>query len=146
MQNNTAPRLRRNISCARTEYKRIFIQIIDNIASEINDRYSEIFKLKFFQLFNNKLFDKYKLNFPKDEFMSLEEHYGSYFDKQALKNQLSCLYSSPEWKEYNVFQMVDFIHENSLQDAFSELLKLAYLVLTIPATSTSAERAFSALK
>lgn len=56
------------------------------------------------------------------------------------------MYSSPDLKDRNVFELIDFIHENNLEDAFPELLKLAYLVVTIPATSSSAERAFSSLK
>lgn len=55
--NTSAPRLRRNIRCARKEYKRLFGQIIDKIYTEIDDKYSEIFKLQFFKLYNNKLFN-----------------------------------------------------------------------------------------
>jgi hypothetical protein len=146
LQNNSAPRLRRNIRCAKTEYKRIYVQIIDNIFCEVNDRYSEIFKLKFFQLFNNKKFDIFRLDFPTEAFDSLFDVYGNHFDKQILKNQLICLYSSPELKDRNVFEIIDFINENSLEDAFPQLLKFAHLVVTIPATSASAERAFSSLK
>ena len=146
LQNNSAPRLRRNVRCAHTEYKRLFVQVIDNIFCEIDDRYSEIFKLKFFQLFNNKLYEKYRLDFPTEALDSLFDIYANHFDKQVLKNQLICLYSSPELKDRNVFELIVFISQNSLEDAFPQLLKLAYLVVTIPATSASAERAFSSLK
>lgn len=146
LQNNSAPRLRRNVSCAKTEYRQLFVEVIDNINTEITDRYSEMYKLEFFQLLNNKKFENYHLHFPVEEFDSLFASYASYFDKQTLKSQLICLYSSIELTKRNVYELIDFIHENNLEDAFSELLKLAYLVVTIPATSASEERAFSSLK
>ncbi|CAH2100958.1 unnamed protein product [Euphydryas editha] len=146
LRNNSAPRLRRNITCARMEYKRLFIQIIDTISYEINDSYSDILKLQFFHLLNNKLFDKYRSDFPSEALDSLLSIYANHFDKETLKNQLICLYTSPELQERNAFDLIDFINENSLEDAFPQLLKLAHLLVTIPATSSSAERAFSSLK
>lgn len=146
--NNSAPRLRRKgrCGCARTEYKQLYVQVIYNIFTEINDRYSEIFKLKFFELFSNEKYENYSLNFPTEALDSLINNYENHFDKQTLINQLICLYSSPELKDRNVFEIIDFINENSLEDAFSQLLKLAELIVTIPATSASPERAFSCHK
>ncbi|XP_063387958.1 zinc finger MYM-type protein 1-like [Cydia fagiglandana] len=146
LQNHAAPRMRRNISCAQTEYKRLFVEIIDKIHSEVEERYSEIIKLKFFQLVNNKKFENYNSNFPSEALDSLFETYPNFFDRQTLKNQLACLYSSDVLRNCNVFELIDFINQNNLEEAFPQLLKLANLVVTIPATSASAERAFSSLK
>jgi hypothetical protein len=146
LQNNSPPKVKRNVSCPKIEFKRIFIQVIDNVSSELNDRYSEMFKLRFFNLLNNKCYDKFQKKFPLDDFASLQKYYGNFFDMHNLKNQLISLYTSPELKSFDVFQLLDFINENSLDVAFSELVKLLQLIITVPATSASAERAFSALK
>lgn len=40
----------------------------------------------------------------------------------------------------------DSINNNCLEDSFSELLKLVYFIVTVPATSSSEECAFSAIR
>ncbi len=42
--------------------------------------------------------------------------------------------------------LLDFIFENELTQTFPEAVKLLQLILTIPATTVSVERSFSALK
>lgn len=114
LSNNSAPRLRHNVTCAHKEYKRLYVQVIDTISAEIDDRYSEIFKLQFFKLLDCKLFDKYNISFPTAALQSLLNIYLNHFDSEALKSQLMSLYSSPELRECNIFSIIDFIHENCL--------------------------------
>jgi hypothetical protein len=68
------------------------------------------------------------------------------FDFDRLQNQLSFLYSSPDLKGLNAYEIIGKCSEQGLNEVLSELIKLAKLIVTIPASSASAERSFSGLK
>lgn len=42
--------------------------------------------------------------------------------------------------------LIEYLYSNNLVDVFPEVLRLAKLIVTIPASSASTERAFSCLK
>jgi hypothetical protein len=76
----------------------------------------------------------------------LQATYGSFFNIQALKSELTVVYASAELKSKPVFDMIKKIIELDLQSCFPEVYRLCQLILTMPSTSASAERSFSALK
>ncbi|CAH1101609.1 unnamed protein product [Psylliodes chrysocephalus] len=140
------PKRKRNMSDVKTHYRRIFREIVDNIKSEIDDRYREIRLLQFFHLLDPDCFESFKNKFPEEVFKELKIKYGLKFDFERLKNELNCLYSSLEFKGMNVYEVIRFCHEKKMCEVFPQIIKLAKLIVTIPASSASAERSFSGLK
>ena len=68
----------------------------------------------------------------------------SFFDEQKLRNELHTLYNRLFHKPQG--DLIQLLIEDDLQGTLSEVYKLLQLMLTIPATSTSAECSFSCLK
>jgi len=56
------------------------------------------------------------------------------------------LYSSEDFKNKPIFEIIEFVNLNKLDLGLKEVYKLAKLIVTIPSTTASAERSFSALK
>lgn len=103
-------------------------------------------KLEFFSLLNSQLCEKYNKVFPDNELQSLDEQYGRFLDILRLKNELHVLYSSEDFKNKLIFEIIKFMNLNKLDSGLKEIYKLAKLIATIPSTTASAERLFSALK
>lgn len=123
-------------------YRRLFFDIIDNIYSEMDVRFGNLGNLKFLELVNlstNKTVDD-------DAFASLKQNYSQYFDFIALRSELSAIYTMGEGFKSSVIDLWKSIKEFGLEQACAETFKLCELVLTIPVTSTSGERSFSAPK
>lgn len=129
----------------RTSYRRLFIEILDNITGQLNNRFKNFSGIQFLELCN---FNEFKnKQFPQNALQSLSDNYGNFFDIVGLRSELSVIYATEDISQkHNVNELVIFIKENSLNQTYSEVLKLCELVLTIPATSASVERSFSALK
>ena len=71
----------------------------------------------------------------------------AHFSYPSLKkSELTVVYSSAELKSKPVFDMIKKIIELDLQRCFPEVYRLCQLILTMPSTSASAERSFSAPK
>lgn len=49
------PKQKRNITDPKVHFKRIFVEIIDNVLSECRYRYNSIKELKFFELLSTKI-------------------------------------------------------------------------------------------
>lgn len=126
-------------------YKRLFLEIVDVLTVHIHERFSEVTKLKFLNLLNHKQFTNFKTGFPNEALNSLAENYGSWFEFPRLTSELTVVYSDSEFSK-NVCEILKYITEAELRDVFPETHKLCKLILTIPATSASTERSFSALK
>ena len=113
---------------------------------QIKTRYSFLSKLKFFQLFWHEKYEVYQRQFPDHLLTKLNDFYAFLFDYIRLKNELVILYSSSEFADKNVHELVEFMVKNGLISDFKKAFRLAELILTIPSNTTSAERSFSALK
>jgi hypothetical protein len=75
----------------------------------------------------------------------LAQNYGARFDFSRLRSELTAVYSDPEFSR-SVCELHECIRSQELHDVFPETFNLSKLILTIPATSSSTERLFSALK
>ena len=86
--------------------------------------------------------------FDDKKLLSLLKTYAKFFNSVKLKADLSRLYSSQTVRNVcsNPSQLLSFLHRNDLIQTVPEATKLLKLVLTLPATTTSVERSFSALK
>lgn len=56
------------------------------------------------------------------------------------------MYSSAEFKDKSIFEIIKYMSVNKLDSVLKEVYKLAKLIVTILSTTASAERTFSALK
>ncbi|XP_063231899.1 zinc finger MYM-type protein 1-like [Bacillus rossius redtenbacheri] len=127
-------------------YRRLFFQIVDAIIVHVNQRFSEVPKLKFVSLLDRKLFLQHSQNFPEEAFVSLKKNYGKFFDLPSLRSELYVLFTDSDMHKCTVSDFQLYLVASELSDVFPETLKLSKLILTMPATSASAERSFSALK
>ena len=87
-------------------------------------------------------------DFVNTKLQSLLEKYAKFFDCVKLKSDLIGLYSSQTVRSKckTPSQLLSFLYQNDLIQTVPEATKLLKLMLTIPATTTSVERSFSALK
>ena len=76
-------------------------------------------KLEFFQLLWHEKYEVYQRQFPDHLLTKLKEFYASLslFDYIRLKNEL-VLYSSPEFADKNVHELVEFMVKNGLNSGF----------------------------
>jgi hypothetical protein len=129
----------------KSTYRRLFSESLDVMVTNISDRFSDMPKLKFLSMLDHKQFTKFSAEFPANAMNCLAENYGARFDFARLRSELVAVYSDPEFSR-NVCDLHDYIRTQELDDVFPETYKLSKLILTIPATSSSTERSFSALK
>ncbi|KAE9535632.1 hypothetical protein AGLY_007533 [Aphis glycines] len=131
----------------RTYYRQLFFEIIDVIINKIKERFSNLNQLQFFALLDSKKFSLYANDFPINLFNSLEQLYGKYFDLPKLRSELSVIYSMDVFlTPANVHDILIYLKTRKLDENLPQATKLISLILTIPATSASEERSFSALK
>lgn len=92
-------------------------------------------------------FNEMSQHFDDTKLQSLSK-YARYFDFVRLKSDLIGLYSSQQVRSEckSPVQLLNFLAQNNLIQTVPEATKLLQLVLTIPATTASVERSFSALK
>ncbi|KAK5863147.1 hypothetical protein PBY51_000198 [Eleginops maclovinus] len=126
-------------------YRRIFFQILDNIVQHMTLRFQDMINLSFFRLLDNAVFKTYsESGFPSRDISQLIETY-PVFDEQRLRNELQVIYADPLFHKPPA-ELLTMLIKDELTSSLSEVCKLLRLMLTIPATSTSAERSFSCLK
>lgn len=135
-----------DVTDPKMRFKQIFYEIIDTVSNQIEIRFSNMNKLKFFDLLKVNNFQNYSKLFPQELLNSLLEHY-NFFDPVQLKNELSVLYSDKILENSsNPFEMLEYVTNCELNLCMPELYKLLCLIVTIPVTSASVERSFSSLK
>ena len=77
----------------------------------------------------------YQRQFPDHLLPKLNDFYASLFDYICLKNELIVLYSSLEFADKNVHELVEFMVKNGFNSGFKEAFRLAKLILTIPSNT-----------
>nr|CAH7736708.1 unnamed protein product [Callosobruchus chinensis] len=136
-----------NFESKKLNYKQIFNQIVDTIIVQLESRFADLGVLQFFDLVNFDKFTSFSRDFPNSLLDMLIEQY-PIFNQISLKNELSVLYSDRDLlgEAKSAKDMLLFIFNNNLKPCLPELYKLLSLVVSIPATSASVERSFSALE
>ena len=129
-----------------TTFRVLYVEIYDNVISQMQFRFGNVEQLSFFGLFDcpkNTAVSKK----PDDEILKqLLLQYPSIFDHVRLRADLIGLYSSDAMQHKTQTELLDFIINSDLKETLPEACKLLELILTIPATTASVERSFSALK
>ncbi|KAL4130820.1 hypothetical protein QTP88_008201 [Uroleucon formosanum] len=139
--------LQRKIRDSKTFYKVLFNEIFDNILKNLQARFSSLNKFEFLSLIDPSKYSNYTNEFPNSALENLQEsNFGEIFGFIRLLNELIVLYKSEEFLNTNPYDLVIKIKMNDLISAFQEVFKLGQLILTIPSTTASVERSFSALK
>lgn len=60
------PRITNIHNDEKTSYRRLFYEILDNLSTKMEERFTEIEKLQFLGLLNNEKFQFYRDTFPDD--------------------------------------------------------------------------------
>lgn len=121
-------------------------EVCDCIIVDIVDRYSSTKHLEASKLFEKKCFPIFKDKHPTKEIALTVEAYPM-VDKEKLDAELKVFYCRSDIHEYSKLKdLLKFILENNLSEVFSEIMKLVKILLTIPMTTSEAERCFSTLK
>ena len=102
--------------------------------------------MKFLALLDPKKFATYRENFPSSEFQSLAENYGLHFDLPRLNTELTVMYNMANFEARSPSDLLHFQTLKELTESMPQLYHLTCLVLTIPVSTSSVERSFSALK
>lgn len=131
----------------QTNYRRVYCEVFDNVDGHFQTRFDDYSKLDFLQLLVTELFPKYEKDFPEVAYSSLLNTYGRFFDQVRLRNELIVFYSSEEFKGKTLRQPCKLCHENLiLKSAFPQINLLVSLIYSIPVSTASVERSFSALE
>jgi hypothetical protein len=148
VRESVIPKKRQRIDMGdkKLPYRCLFYEIVDTITIQLADRYADFGQLEFLSLLNCEKYGQYVNNFPDSAFNSLKKSYGGYFEFPRLRTELTVIYSSEEFRNQPVFKLMGHLITSGLIEALPEASKLVNLILTIPATSASVERSFSALK
>ncbi|XP_028677925.1 zinc finger MYM-type protein 1 isoform X1 [Erpetoichthys calabaricus] len=131
----------------RDKRKQMFFNILDNISVQMKARFDHFGELAFLNLVNCTKFNAMSLHFDETKLQSLSK-YARFFDFVRLKADLVGLYSSQTVRNEckSPGQLLSFLVQKDLMQTVPEATKLLQLVLTVPATTVSVERSFSALK
>lgn len=129
-----------------SSFRRLYFQIVDSIVLHMTQRFADMEHLSFFRVMDHTSFSSFckPAAFPRRELAQLIKTY-PFFDEHKLRNELHTLYNNRLFHKPPA-ERLQFLIEDELHGTHSKVYKLLQLMLTIPATSTSAERSFSCLK
>ncbi|XP_063065702.1 zinc finger MYM-type protein 1-like [Engraulis encrasicolus] len=129
-----------------TSFRQLYYQILDSIAEHMTQRFADMERISFFRLLEHTLFEYFckPIAFPIKELAQLIKTY-PYFEEPRLRKELRALYTNTIFHK-SPPDLLRLLIEDGLKNSFPEVTKLLKLVLTIPATSTTAERSFSCLE
>ena len=129
-------------------YRALFLEIIDTIVMQMKQRFESVKDVAFIELLDCKRFHLCNsiTMLPERCFLNLKKSYSSRFNFARLRLELTVLYSQDQFRKNNVEELHQFTCKSQLYEGFKELYKLIVVVLTIPYSTSSVERSFSALK
>ena len=130
----------------RAHYRALHAAVIDSTLTQINNRFADHKRLLFVGLLDAQKFPQYKQSFPEAELKSLEESYGAQFDLSVLRAELRVMYCMTNFQGKSPTDLLTFLMTTGLAVSMSQLHTLTCLILTIPVSTASVERSFSALK
>ena len=128
----------------KAEIKRIYFDIVDRFLSELDNRFTQNMPL----ISAMNAFDCNSSDFLVYEKLSsiLQFYKDIYIDEILLTSQISVAKNhilSKSEKPKNLFELYDEL--KPLQCAYSEIIKIVKILITLPVTTASTERLFSVL-
>ncbi|XP_078146200.1 zinc finger MYM-type protein 1-like [Centroberyx gerrardi] len=130
--------------CAR--YRELYCSVIDSLLTQIVNRFSDHKKLAFLALLDPQQFGHYSDHFPNAAFSSLMDSYGAYFDQPRIYTELTVMYGMSDFAGKSPADIHQFLLKKELKESMAQVYTLTCLILTIPVSTASVERSFSALK
>ncbi|XP_063061049.1 zinc finger MYM-type protein 1-like [Engraulis encrasicolus] len=132
---------------ARDERKRLFLNILDNVTSQLKARFDHFGDLAFLALIDCSKLKEMARHCDETKLQSLS-NYAKFFDFVRLKADLIGLYCSQAVRKEckSPVQLLSFLAKNKLTETVPEATKLLQLALTIPAVTVLVDRSSSALK
>ena len=130
----------------RTHYQQLHSKILDNILCQIRNRFQDHEKLMFLSLLDPQHFPTYRKKFPQAALSSLTNSHGTLFDLSKLKTELTVMYAMTDFEGKSPSDLLNFLQQKNLNEDMGQLYKLACVAVTIPVSTASVERSFSALK
>lgn len=126
--------------------KREALEICDAVLSQIRTRFNFSGHLVASNLFVSEKFSVYKHQFPQAHLNDTCTQF-SFLDKNRLKSELQVLYQREELSTTSgAVPLSILLNEEGLNSTFQETLKLLSILITIPMSTSEAERSFSMLK
>lgn len=93
-----------------------------------------------------KHFHHYNVHFPVELVTQFVNDYKSLnFNLDRLINELKCIYKFKEFNNIGIYEIIENLYENHLETVFPQVLRLAKLIVTVPASSAATGRSFSSL-
>ena len=130
----------------RANYKKLHSDILDNILGQLRNRFQDHDKIKFLSLIDAKQFPAFQKSFPDEAFKCLTESHGALSDLSRLKTELTVMYSMADFAGKSPADLLRFLLQKELSESLHQLYKLTCLAVTVPVSTASVERSFSALK
>ncbi|XP_069683566.1 zinc finger MYM-type protein 1-like [Periplaneta americana] len=129
-----------------SELKKEAKEVCDIIICQIKERFKFTGHLIAATLFQPEMFPQYDTCFPDRSLNEICVVY-PFIDSKKIKTELSVIYSTEEFHTMSgAIGLYDFIVLNSLEETFSECVKLLQVLITIPMTTSETERCFPTLK
>ena len=146
-----------HFSDAKSYFKQQYFEILDLLVNELKRRFQQKRGLPVMSILEKVLLDSVNNTFCSSELPEEFAIYKSDLDLSRLKVQLSMLpdliathntnSKIPIKKVTNVRTICDVIKETSTgKEMFSEIIKMLKIFYTLPVTTSTAERSFSALR
>ncbi len=130
----------------RAHFQKLHNSILDNILSQIRNRFQDHEMFMFLSLLNSQHFQTYRKKLPQAAFSSLTQSHGTLFDLPRLKTELTVMYAMADFEGKSPADLHDFLLSKNLSESMGQLYALACLAVTIPVSTASVEHSFSALK
>ena len=145
-QDSSTPSTSKRRKVSEASLRAACIEACDVINVQAEARFSSVGNLIPLQLVDPVLFNKYASVFPTEKLDMVTEYYPM-VSKDKLRTQLEVLYGREDLHEArSSLKLLEFIQDNNLYNAFSEIYMLLEITVTTPLTSAESERCFSALK
>ncbi|VEN61553.1 unnamed protein product [Callosobruchus maculatus] len=149
-QNNselTPPPSKRRRTADKSERRKQSIEVCDSILLEIKTRFQFIGHLILSKLVSFNQFPLFEKEFPEDFLKEAIKFYPC-LNGGRLRTELSVLYAREEFRQSSETNAVGLLGllQDGLSNSFHEVIKLLKIIITIPMTTSEAERQFSRLK
>ena len=100
----------------------LYQDLLDNLSSQIQQRFSAVTKFEFFQLLSCDYYSSARSTFPVHLLNKLSKIYGSTFDYGLLKSELEVIYSQEDFRKacpwylrLYLSELFDFCIQRSIQ-------------------------------
>ena len=130
-------------------YRSLQSNILSRMLECIDNRFSTLKQLEFISLVCVQRFSEYRENFPESLFRSLfASPYSNFFDERDLRVELTLLYSDKLLSKCSgdTGDLLKAMATQGIKQSLDQVVRLIELILTLPLTTSSVERSFSALK